>query len=224
VSLEIHVTAVQQSTIPPYAYTQGAAAQSGHELVCAGALRYDVRQVDRVLRACAADLAHLPSHDPPPVCVEGLGTFALGAVEQDWVEALQLGARRQQASGNWVQVIPIDPPSTVDIPDMAKSLGEGPDPVWQWLVRPWNLAVPLESHLVTTLGVLTKSSPPVSVFRWEVDQWEALDSPADQVDRAAVRVTPIGLLSAVVTDWSLALSLGVGEGLQRVGSEWMRTR
>jgi hypothetical protein len=221
---EIRVIAVQQGTVPPYAYTQGAAALAGRELVCAGAVRYDVHQVDRILRACAADLAHRSSRDASPVYVEGLGTFAIGTVEPDWVEALQLGARTLQRRGNWVQVVPLDPSPTVDTPDMTKSLGGGRDPVWQWLVRLWDLPVPSESHLVTTLGVLTKSSPPVSVFRWEVDQWEVLDRPADQVERAAARVAPIGLLAAVVADWSLALSLGVGEGLQRVGSSWMRIR
>lgn len=220
---EIRVTAVQQGTVPPYAYTQDATALAGRELVCAGALRYDVHEIDRILRACAADLAHRSSLDATPIYVEGLGTFASGTVEPDWVEALQLGARMRERRGNWVQIVPVDPAPTVDSPDMAKSLGEGRDPVWQWLVRPWDLPVPSESHLVTTLGVLTKSSPPVSVFRWEVDQWEALDRPADQVVRDTVRVTPIGLLAAVVADYSLALSLGIGEGLQRVGSAWIRT-
>ena len=44
---EIRVTAVQQGTVPPYAYTQGATALAGRELVCAGALRYDVHEIDR---------------------------------------------------------------------------------------------------------------------------------------------------------------------------------
>lgn len=220
---EIRVTAVQQGKVPPYAYTQGATALAGYELVCAGALRYDVHQIHRILRACAEELAHRSSYDASPIYIEGLGTFSIRTVEPDWVEALQLGAGTRQR-GNWLQVVPVDPAPTVDTPDMTKSLGDGRDPVWQWLVRPWDLPVPSESHLVTTLGVLTKSSQPISVFRWEVDQWEALDRPADQVERDTARVAPIGLLAAVVADCSLALSLGIGEGLQRVGSGWMRTR
>ncbi|GAB4100068.1 hypothetical protein [Sinomonas halotolerans] len=223
-SPEIRVIFVQQGTVPSYGYTEGVRGRAGCELVCAGALRYDVYQVERILRACAEDLTRRPSHEAAMVEVAGLGTFAMGGVEPDWVEALLLGipARRQQA--RWVQVIPVEPAPTLDTPDMARSLAEGHDPAWQWLVRPWDLPIPEESCVVTTLEVLTGSSPPVTIYRWEAGQWEALDKPAAELDRATARVAPFGLLTALVADWSLALSLGVGEGFQRLGSEWIRSR
>ena len=223
-SPEIRVVAVQQGTVPPYAYTDGVTALAGCELVCAGALRYDVHQVDQILRACAEDLARRSSQDGTMVKVEGLGTFALGTVEPDWAEALLVGEPMRRRQASWVQLIPVDPVPTLDTPDMATSLGVGHDPVWQWLVRPWDLPIPEKSCLVTTLEVLTGFSTPASIYRWEVDQWEALDKPAVEVDQATARVAPFGLLTALVADWSLALSLGVGEGFERVGSEWVRTR
>lgn len=221
---EIRVVFVQQGTVPSYGYTEGVTALAGCELVCAGALRYDVYQVERILRACAEDLMRRASHESAMVEVAGLGTFAMGGVERDWVEALLLGNRTRRRQAHWVQIIPVEPAPTLDTPDMARRLAEGHNPAWQWLVRPWDLPIPEESWVVTTLEVLTGSSPPVTIYRWEADQWEALDKRAAEVDRDVVRVAPFGLLTAVVADWSLALSLGVGEGFQRVGSEWVRRR
>lgn len=54
----------------------------------------------------------------------------------------------------------------------------------------------------------------MTIFRWEVDQREALDVPASDVNRADARVVPLGLLTAIVDDWSPFLGLRVGEGLQ----------
>ncbi|WP_139346625.1 hypothetical protein [Sinomonas mesophila] len=223
-SPEIRVIFVQQGTTPSYGYTEGVTALAGCELVCAGALRYNVYEVDRILRACAENLARRSSHEAAMVEVAGLGTFTTGGVESDWVEALLLGTPMRRLQAHWVQVIPVEPTPTVDTPDMARSLSEGHDPVWQWLVRPWDLPIPEKSCLVTTLAVLTRFSPPVSIYRWDVDQWEALDKPAVELDRATARVAPFGVLTALVADWSLALSLEVGEGFERIGSEWMRTR
>jgi hypothetical protein len=153
------------------------------------------------------------------VTLPGLGEFALGPVHGEWLADLVPSGYRNEATGTWRPVIPIAPPPTVDIPDLAVAPSDGRDPAWRWLVREWDFDIPSDSHLVTTLGVLTGSTP-VTIFRWEIDQWEALDKPAVEVDHSDARVAPIGVLSAIVDDWSLFLRLPVGAGPQYNAGQW----
>lgn len=108
---------------------------------------------------------------------------------------------------------------------MTAPVSNEDEPAWRWVDRPWNLQVPQQSHLVTTLEVLT-GTPPKTVFRWEADQWEALDRDPARIDPSDARVTPIGVLAAITRDWSRLLDLDVGQGVRRLGggwvSEWLR--
>lgn len=216
----MQVNAVQQSTIPPYAYTVGLAPMVGHELVCAGALRYSVDQVASILRSCATGMVRGKTRSATPLRVAGLGDFTLGTVHSEWLMGLIPSEYRGEPAIAWHQVIPVHPPATVDVPDLAVSPAEGRDPAWRWLFQHWDVDVPDDSHLVTTLGVLTGSRPN-TVFRWEFDQWEALDRPAVEIDHAGARVAPIGVLAAIVDDWSVFLRLPVGEGLRLVDGRWI---
>jgi hypothetical protein len=120
---------------------------------------------------------------------------------------------RGERAGRWKQVIPLRPGPTIDVPDLSAPRSLDRDPAWRWLDHEWDVGAPSGSHLVTTLGVLSGRTP-VTIFRWEIDQWEALDMPAADVSRADARVAPLGLLTEIVDDWSRCLRLEVGEGLQ----------
>jgi hypothetical protein len=215
----IRVNAVQQSTIPPYAYTVGLRPKTGHELVCAGALRYTVQEVATILRASAAEMVRADPQVPDVVAVAGVGDFVLGDVHHQWLVGLIPAEFRDEPGGRWKQVIPLRPGPTIDIPDLSAPRSFVRDPAWRWLDHRWDVGAPSGSHLVTTLSVLSGRTP-VTIFRWEVDQWEALDVPAGDVNRADARVAPLGLLTMIVDDWSQFLRLGVGEGLQLVAGQW----
>lgn len=215
----VRVNAVQQSTIPPYAYTVGLASPAGHELICAGALRYDVQQIASILLACAEEVRRNDAQVPRSVSVAGRGDFLLGDVHEEWVDALIPAQSRGPSAEAWIQVTPSRPRPTIDVPDLAAARSEDRDPAWRWLDHAWDVEAPRDSHLVTTLGVLTGQTP-VTIFRWELDQWEALDRPAAEVEHSEARVAPLGLLKAMVDDWSPFLHLNVGEGLQLVRGQW----
>lgn len=214
---DVRVNAVQQSTIPPYAYTVGLRSDAGHELVCAGALRHTVQEVATVLRASAAAMVRAGRQVPEVVSVAGVGDFVLGDVHHQWLAGLIPAELR---GGGWRQVVPLRPGPTVDIPDLSAPRSSGRDPAWRWLDHQWDVEAPTGSHLVTTLDVLSGRSP-VTIFRRETDQWEVLDVPAGDVDRADARVAPLGPLTVVVGDWSRFFHLRLGEGLQRVGDRWL---
>lgn len=217
--IDIRVNAVQQSTIPPYAYTVGLQSESGQELICAGALRYTVQEVATILRTSAAEVVRADPQVPEVVAVAGVGDFVLGDVHHQWLAGLIPAEFRGERAGRWQQVIPLRPGPTIDIPDLSAPRSFDRDPAWRWLDHQWDMDAPSGSHLVTTLGVLSGGTP-VTVFRWEIDQWEALDVPAGDVNRADARVVPLGLLTAIVDDWPRFLRLKVGEGLQLVAGHW----
>lgn len=220
-SAGVRVNAVQQGVVPPYAYSVGLASRSGYDLICAGALRYRVDQIGAIIQACASQLARTRGAATSEILtVIGLGEFSLGSVHGDWLSGLIPAEYQNRSAGTWYQLIPTFPARTVDVPDLAISPSEGRDPVWQWLTRAWDLDIPKGGHLVTTLDVLSGTAP-ITVFRWEADQWEALERPAVEVDHADARVAPISVLSAVVADWTPFLRLPVGQGLRRISGNWI---
>lgn len=217
---DLRVNAVQQSTIPPYAYTVGLAQSAGCELICAGALRYNVQEIDSILRACAREMVRVGPPRSTSVSVEGLGDFVIGHVHREWLTELIPGQLRGAPTSTWYQVVPTCPDPTVDTPDLGMPRSAERDPAWRWLDHPWDLDAPNGSHLVTTLEVLSQRNP-LTIFRWELDQWEALDRPAVEIDQDNARVVPLGVLAEIVEDWSPFLNLNVGEGLQLVGGHWI---
>ena len=217
---ELGVTAVQQGVVPPYAYTQDLGPRLGVELICAGALRYSVYQVASILRGAAWTFSQEQAAVGSSFECEGLGLFEVRVVHADWLRALIPESRRVSAGVTWWQVAPIRPYWTVDVPDLSTARSHVPDPAWRWLDHPWDLPAPSNSHLVTTLSVLSGGVRPQTIFRWEADQWEALDQPPQQIDRSDVRVVPLGLLVSLVDDWGRFLHLDVGSGCTHVSGRW----
>jgi hypothetical protein len=215
----VRINAVQQGTVPPYAYTLDPVGRGRHGLICAGAVRYSVQQVSVVLRTCAEELAGSTGRVPRSLSVRGLGEFTLGSVHPEWLEVIVPSEHRDHSHVAWLQVVPSPPNRTIDVPDLSRPRSSDGDPAWRWLDSPWDIDAPSDSHLVTTLGVLTGRAP-LTIFRWESGQWEALDRPAADVDRSEARVVPLGLLTAIVDDWSPFVTLRVGEGLEHVAGQW----
>lgn len=218
--LNVRVNAVQQGTVPPYAYSVGLASIAGCELLCAGALRYNVNQVAFIIQSCASQIFEGSGSVPASVYVTDLGSFDLGPVHDNWLSALIPSQYYRGTSQAWRQLIPVVPAPTVDVPDLAVPPSDGRDPAWRWLGRDWDLSIPVDSRLVTTIDVLSGSAP-VTIFRWESDQWEALDKPAKEIAHADARVAPIGILSAIVDDWESFLRLPVGQGLKCTAGNWV---
>lgn len=147
------MNAVQQGVIPPYAYIVGFRSEAGHELVCAGALRYTVQEVATILRASAAEMVRADPQVPEVVAVAGVGDFVVGDVHHQWLGGLIPEKLRGERAGRWMQVIPLRPDPTIDVPDLSAPRSFDRDPAWRWLDHEWDVGVPSGSHLVTTLGV-----------------------------------------------------------------------
>ncbi|GAA3801103.1 hypothetical protein [Nocardioides panacisoli] len=208
---KVHVTYVKQGLVPQYAYTHDISGSSPFEFVCAGVTGLVYRQVDDLLRYAYAQT---------PDNLASLGTFGdldqqftLNSVDQSWLSVL---VPRTRQGAHYLQVVPRCVPNTVDTPDLSLARDRSRDVAWRWLDEPWAYDVPSGSSLVTTLAVMS-GTPPISFYRWEPDQWEALDKSAADVVREDVRVLPIGVLPLISPHHDSIRGLRVGAGLKLTG-------
>src|SRR5438128_635852 len=116
-----HVYLVSGGPLPRFAYTIGASATLGTEIILAGASFYSAEDVTYIINAVAANLQGQSAWSTLNLHVDSLGSFSLRKVDATWGSALMLGAldfyRASEIPA--VQIVPDREHWTVDIPDLT---------------------------------------------------------------------------------------------------------
>lgn len=211
-----HVTLVTGGVVPRFAYTLGLTEIAGHEAVLAGATSLTGRDVKQVL-AQSADVARAGELAPgSKLDIEGLGTFAVGSVDQWWSEALVLGALTLYGKPtSAVQLVPEGDLRTIDVPDLSRRWDPELEPVWRWLRTPWPYEIAPESVSVTNLDAL-RGAPVSEAARWEPTEWELFAGAGPDVPRNEIRVVPLATLLAFDPSLEAVTRLDPGQALRRV--------
>ena len=156
-----------------------------------------------------------------------LGVFSLRNISPTWSSELILGALDYyKPSGvKALQVVPDSQHMTIDVPDLSQTRNESAEPIWQWLDKAWDYAIPQNLMVMTDLGALY-GAPILEANRWEEDAWELFSTSSHEFDKENGRAIPFGTLLAVDPTLTLATELDVGEGIWRVPEdlEWKITR
>lgn len=211
-----HVTVVTGGALPRYAYTIGCIPTVGAELVFAGGEYYSQAQVGEILANFVSRLSQEPISAGFSVRLGLLGMFTLAPVDASWRNRVLLGAvdyHTQPDLPVW-QILPAGLHRTLDVPDMAQPFDVTPQPVWQWLDRPWPYPVPAHSMALTEVQVL-RGTAATEVMRWETDDWEIFAGAGPEVAAADRRMVPLGLLLGIDLTLEPVVFLPIGKGLWR---------
>jgi hypothetical protein len=211
-----HVTVVTGGALPRFAYTIGCTTTLGAEFVFAGGEFYSQSQVSEILAATIAVASTEADWLTQPIRTDSLGCFSLVKVHPSWAKLLALGAfayYNQPTLSVW-QIVPDSAHYTVDVLAMTAAFKEAAQPVWQWLTRPWEYAIPVDSMVVTNLRVLA-GVPATEVMRWEADDWEIFAGAGPDIPKAEMRIVPLGTLLGIDSSLKVAIDLEVGKGVWR---------
>lgn len=221
-----HIYLVRPGPTPKFAYTIGLKETIGAELIFAGGAHYSVDQVREILNRLASILKETGDRTMRHALGE-LGVFSLRSVCSTWSSELILGALDYYKPSvvQALQIVPDSQHVTIDVPDLSKTRNETAEPIWQWLDKAWDYAVPEDLMVITDLGAL-HGAPILEANRWEEDTWELFSTSSHEVDKENGRAIPFGTLLAVDPTLTLATELDVGEGIWRVPEdlEWKITR
>lgn len=212
-----HLYIVSGGVVPRYAYTIGLSeADAGAEVIFAGGMAYLARDVELIVSEAVRHLKRNGRSLSTSFNVERLGSFALQEVNECWIAPLALGALDyyEGRSIRMLQIVPDEQHCTVDVPDMRRALHDGESSAWQWLWRPWEYSVPADATATTNLDAL-KGAVVTEAARWEASEWELFSGPGPDVDKADIRVIPIGTLLAHDPTLTPVVNLEVGKALWR---------
>jgi hypothetical protein len=160
VSRDHQVSIVMNQACPRCVYSIGLMDTIGSELILAGALYFNNKDGTRILNTVAQRLR--AGATPNSIFdVEGLGSFTLWNVRDDWLrqlmpEAVSYYANRYVTA---YQILPdkyhwtIDIPA-MDIPVVDKTWNAAMNRAWRWLREEWPYDVPRNSVATTNLAAL----------------------------------------------------------------------
>jgi hypothetical protein len=210
-----HVTMVHGGSTPRFAYTIGLSEAGLPELVLAGAASLSADAAFAAIEAAAAHVRSAASPgDGEPLDVPDVGRFTFAPVHVSWKDELLLGALDYYDRDDIpaLQLIPSGPLRTIDVPDLAAAFDPDREPVWRWLVEPWELDVPASTFVLTNLKAL-HGEPVSQAGRWESDHWELLAG--SEVAEDDARAVPLATLLAFDPSLEPATRLAVGEAIRR---------
>lgn len=222
-----HLYVVTGGVVPRYAYTIGL-TESGAaaELMFAGGMVYLARDVELIVSKAVQGVRGNSFSAGMSFDVENLGSFKLQEMDQGWVTPLALGALDYypERSIRMLQIVPDEAHRTIDVPDMLRALDDGESSPWQWLWRPWEYPIPDDATATTNLDAL-KGAVVTEAARWEPGEWELFAGAGPDVNKADIRVVPIGTLLALDPTLTPVVELEVGKALwrdevDRVWQEW----
>ena len=211
-----HVTIVNSSAEPRYAYTIGLTKSLGFELIFAGGIFYMKEDVFGIFDALVREISKNKRSIGSKIAVNAIGSFSLGKVDSSWSKLIMLGVfdYYKQEHIEALQILPDAEHHTFDIPDMSKTFSITSQPVWQWLAREWDYAVPRDSTAITNLKVLYGEKA-TEVTRWEANEWEIFSGAGPDVPSEDIRVVPLAVLIGIDKSLEPVMNLEVGKGLWR---------
>jgi hypothetical protein len=218
-----HVTVVTGGALPRFAYTIGCTTTLGAEFILAGGEFYSQNQISEIIAVTISRTTTQLDWADLVVRLGSLGNFSLVKAAMSWSKLLLLGAidYYPQTDLQVWQIVPDQAHHTLEIPAMAQAFEAATQPVWQWLVRPWEYPIPRQSMAITNLAVLAGAKA-TEVTRWEEAEWEIFFGAGPDIPKAAMRIVPLGTLLGIDPSLELAIHLDIEEGLWRdpVALDW----
>lgn len=213
-----HITLVQQSNIPRYAYTIGLSSVIGTELLLAGAIIYYAQDVYNIINIISKNLKSCPE-DRTAKTTE-FGSFNLIESHFSWTNKLLLGAFDyfETNAVAALQLVPDSQHLTIDVPDTSLSWNPLAQPVWRWVKEPWAWPIPEDSQAVTNLAAL-RGEPVTEASRWGIDEWQLFAGSGPDTPKHELRVVPIATLVGPDPSLAKVLILDVGKSLWRRSGE-----
>jgi hypothetical protein len=213
-----HVTVVQGGPVPRFAYTIGLHDKVGFELVFAGGAFYTFDEILRLINEVARLTILRNQVNSTSLVVNQLGSMSLREVEPSWGSKILLGALDYYGVEH-INALQINPDSehwTMDIPNMSASWSPASHQIWKWLEVAWRYPVSPKSKAITNLDAL-RGQPITEVARWEDSEWELFAGAGPDVDKADIRVVPLGTMLGHDATLECVIELAVGDGLWREG-------
>lgn len=218
---------MQQGTCPRYAYTIGLNDPLGLELVLAGAIFFDVDEVNLILHSIRNLLGKKAAALDSTLEVPDLGSFTLRHVDSSWAKLLLLGASDYygRSAVDAYQIVPDALHWTIDVPNLSTPSSESSEPIWRWLHVPWQCAFPSTLHVATDLEAL-QGARITQATRWEDNYWEMFAGPVENLSPDRARIVPLGCLVAHDPSLKSALDLEIGQRILRDsdGGDWIPSR
>ncbi|KPH14072.1 DUF4262 domain-containing protein [Chryseobacterium sp. ERMR1:04] len=219
-----HITVVQTSENPRFAYTIGNLERLQFELVLAGNVNYLYEDILRIFNSIVPKLTADLNIREFSVEIEGQGVFKLIQVDESWSKLMMLGVYDyfKVETFKAYQILSDNDHYTLDIPNMSERW-DAKNIIWKWLddkVK-WDLDVPRDSQVTTELNALFGEKI-TEVTRWEENEWEAFTQNGEDVDKDNLRVVPIATLLGIDDSLKAILKLNIEDGLWREdeNSEW----
>lgn len=218
-----HQTVVKSAIEPRFAYTIGLSSVLDFELVFAGGLYYLEEDVFNIIAKIVEGLKLEGSLEEQNFDLGVLGAFRLSRVDPSWSKLMLLGVADyyKNVEVNALQILPDLTHKTIDVPDMSVEWNPLREPIWQWLLKPWDYAVPPDSTVITNIDAL-RGEGVTEVMRWDVNEWEMFSGPGPEVEKKDVRIVSLGTMLGIDARLLPALNLEVNKGLWResANSEW----
>jgi hypothetical protein len=213
---EFHITTVQSSTVPRFAYTIGLKERFNLELIFSGGIYFLYDDLSLIFHSIVKEIKKEKSAIGDKIHIDNLGTFSLSKVHPSWSSLMLLGVfdYYKISDINAFQITPAIDHYTLDIPDMSKELDASAAPVWQWLAHEWNLSVPENSTVVTNINALLGETV-TEVARWESDEWEMFAGAGPDVDERDMRVVPLGTMLGIDGSLFPSVHVEIGKALWR---------
>jgi hypothetical protein len=215
-----HVTVVQQSIEPRFAYSIGLHRVLGFELVFAGGAYFVESDLTIIFAEIIAHLKRSRSNTQQSFTTQHLGSFSFSQVDKSWSQLMMLGVFDYFKIDYFkaIQIVPDGGHYTLDIPKMQYEFDPANQPVWQWLVNEWKFGVPESSTVVTNIDVLFGATI-TELTRWESDEWEMFAGAGPDVNSGDVRIVSLGTILGIDDSVLPSLNLQIGKGMWRSSRE-----
>jgi hypothetical protein len=184
------------------------------EVVLAGTASLSADGVFEALEAAAERVGGAPLADGEVLDVPGVGAFTFTPVDPSWTRELLLGALDYYDRDDVpaLQLVPDAALRTIDVPDLSVAFDPRREPVWRWLVEPWDLPVPSDAVAMTDLKAL-RGEPVSQAARWETDYWELFSG--SDVAKEDGRAIPLATLLGFDPTLEPVMRLEVGDAIRR---------
>jgi hypothetical protein len=213
---EFHITMVNSTIVPRFAYTIGLSDLFGFELIFAGGIIFMKDELFLIFNSIVEELKKEKSAAGRKISIPALGTFSFSFVDSSWSKLMMLGGFDYYKINEIAafQIIPDSNRYTLDIPNMSNEWNISSEPVWQWLVREWDYNAPENSTVVTNVEAMLGKSI-TEVMRWENDEWEMFAGAGQDVPKEDARVVSLGTILGIDKTLLPAIDLDIDEGLWR---------
>ena len=216
-----HVTIVNGKLEPRYAYSIGLKNIIGKELIFAGGVFFNKEGVFKIFQDVVIEIQKAERLIGNSI-ISSLGIFSLRATHPTWSRLMMLGVYDfyNDDKIEALQILPSKENYTLDIPDMSIEFDQT-EPIWKWLVKEWDLKVPMDSSVITDISAM-QGETIVEVMRWEDNEWEMFSGPGPDVPKAQKRVVSLATLLGVDTTLTPSINLPIGKGMWRdaLESDW----